>query len=314
MRPLLLILALWLAGPGLAMAQTDPQAPAPQPYEFPFEVEVFDLPVSANGIAYRLYVRLPLLAEERRSSPPGVFYMLDGDWYFPTLAAGVFNTEFFGHTPDAYMVGIGYQDTETVSVTAHRTRDYTPTTFVPPDENHPLQPADYEGSGGAEAFLDVLETEIIPFIEARYALDASQRGLIGKSYGGLFASYALLTRPELFRQMSIISPSLWWDDFMLPREQRAAMLLEARTHDRLMPAPTRLVFTAGSEEERLGMVTDINVFTEAMLARQDPNLAIAWRVLDGERHESIFPRAIMTSLRLLAGNLPWESPDLHEAE
>tara|TARA_R110002096_G_scaffold33290_3_gene96289 strand:- start:119 stop:1009 length:891 start_codon:yes stop_codon:yes gene_type:complete len=288
------------------MAQADPQALQAQPYEFPFEVEVFDLPVSANGIAYRLYVRLPLLDEERRTAAPGVFYMLDGDWYFPTLAAGVFNTESFGHTPDAYMVGIGYQDTETVSVTAHRTRDYTPTTFTPPDASHPLRPSDYEGSGGAEAFLNVLETEIIPFIEARYPLDASQRGLIGKSYGGLFASYALLTRPQLFRQMSIISPSLWWDDFMLPRDQRAIMRLEAQTRDQLMPAPTRVVFTAGSEEERLGMVTDVNTFTEALAARHDANLDIAWRVLDDERHESIFPRAIMTSLRLLSGNLAWE--------
>ena len=288
-----------------ATAQPSPATISPQPYEFPFEVDVFDLPVSSNGVAYRLFVRHPLLAEARRTGRPGVFYVLDGNWYFPTLAAEVFNMEYFGHTPDAYMVGIGYQDTETLDVTAHRTRDYTPTAFSPPNSDHPLQPQDYVGSGGADAFLDVLENEIIPFIEARYDLDPSQRGLVGKSYGGLLSAYTLLTRPDLFRQMIIVSPALWWDDFMLPHEDRAIMRIEAATRDRPMPAPTRVVITAGSEEERLRMITDINAFLEALNTRHDPNLDITWRVLDGERHESIFPRAVMTSFRLLAGDLPW---------
>jgi tetratricopeptide (TPR) repeat protein len=39
--------------------------------------------------------------------------------------------------------------------------------------------------------------------------------LIGHSLGGLFAVYALLNRPELFRGYLVTSPSLWWDDQVL---------------------------------------------------------------------------------------------------
>ena len=277
-----------------------------QPYEFPFQVDVYDLPIASNGVAYRLYVRAPLAAEDRADGPPGIFYVLDGNYYFPALAAGVFNTEHFGHTPNAYMVGIGYADLEELDVSNHRTSDYTPTRFSPPDANHPLPPHDYEGSGGAADFLRVLEEEIIPFVEARYALDNSERGLVGKSYGGLFASYAFLQQPDLFSQYVIISPSLWWDDFMLPHDERAMMQMEADTHDMRLAQPTRIVFTAGSLEERLGMVTDVTRFTERLAARQDPNLDFTYRVLEGEQHESMFPRAVMTSFRLLQGTLDWD--------
>ena len=302
LRILLVALGLsWLTLPAIAQDA--------QPYEFPFQVDVYDLPVSSNGIAYRIYVREPLAAEDRVDGPPGVFYVLDGDYYFPALAAGVFNTEYFGHTPNAYMVGIGYQDLETVSLNRHRTRDFTPTSFTPPDADHPLRPHDYEGSGGADAFLRVLAEEIIPFVEARYDIDNSERGLVGQSYGGLFASYVLLQRPELFLQYVIISPSLWWDDFMLAHDDRAMMLMEAQTRDIAPSAPTRIVFTAGSLEERLGMVTDVTRFTERLAAREDANLDFIYRVLDGEQHESVFPRAVMTSFRLLQGTLDWEDED-----
>jgi predicted alpha/beta superfamily hydrolase len=312
MKTTLSAITLALAATFTAHAQYTPPDIEAQPYVFPYGVEVFDLPTSSNGVNYRLYVRPPLQDPARRSGNPGVFYVLDGNWYFPTLASELGNTEFFGHTPNGYMVGIGYSDVSADMIEFERARDYTPTSFTPPDESHPLTPQDYQGSGHAAEFLQVLEEEIIPFIEHRYEIDNSQRALVGKSYAGLFASYTLLTRPDLFRQFVIISPSLWWDDFMLPREDRAMAQLEVTTRNIAMPAPTRVVFTAGSDEERLGMVSDVNYFTEALTARNDPNLDFTYRVLDGERHESIFPRAVMTSFRLLANNIPWDEDEVAE--
>jgi len=57
------------------------------------------------------------------------------------------------------------------------------------------------------------------------------------------------------------------------------------------------------------MVTDVTRFTERLAAREDANLDFIYRVLDGEQHESVFPRAVMTSFRLLQGTLDWEDED-----
>ncbi len=38
------------------------------------------------------------------------------------------------------------------------------------------------------------------------------RTLIGQSLGGLLGTEVLFTRPELFDNYILVSPSLWWDD------------------------------------------------------------------------------------------------------
>jgi len=63
---------------------------------------------------------------------------------------------------------------------------------------------------GAYAFPEILKGEIIPWVEARYPA-GSERAPGGYSFGGLFATHALLTSPETFTHYWIGSPSFWWD-------------------------------------------------------------------------------------------------------
>jgi predicted alpha/beta superfamily hydrolase len=76
-----------------------------------------------------------------------------------------------------------------------RARDFTPTR-TSGDPN----------SGGAPAFLDFLEHELIPFIDRTYRTNTSDRGLLGHSLGGLFALYALEQRPRCFSELSPQAP------------------------------------------------------------------------------------------------------------
>jgi predicted alpha/beta superfamily hydrolase len=55
---------------------------------------------------------------------------------------------------------------------------------------------------------DFLRHGVIPFIEARYSVDARKRGLGGSSYGGLASLYVALKAPELFSRLLVESPSL----------------------------------------------------------------------------------------------------------
>ncbi|MFT7679131.1 MAG: putative alpha/beta superfamily hydrolase [Planctomycetota bacterium] len=65
--------------------------------------------------------------------------------------------------------------------------------------------------GSSAAFLEFIQHELQPFIDSEYRTNGDDM-LIGQSLGGLLATEALLSKPELFEKYLIVSPSLWWDD------------------------------------------------------------------------------------------------------
>jgi uncharacterized protein len=273
---------------------------SPAPYRVSFQSEQYDLPRSSNGVAYRLFVRHPIRAPEPGEQAIAI-YVLDAQWNFPAVAAMHANSEALGHLPPIYYIGVSYQNEEPGELLeANRTRDYTPTAFRPVDPaSHFLRPEGYEGSGGADAFLTALEKEIVPFVERRFPVDSTIRGIVGKSMGGLLATHALLTRPNLFSHYLIISPALWWDDYFLPYPQRAVMRTEGKSHAQHMARPTHVWIGMGEGEERLGMLADVYVLGRSLRLRSDPNLDLTIRLLPGEIHESVFATGFATGLRAL---------------
>jgi predicted alpha/beta superfamily hydrolase len=271
-----------------------------RPWTPPFTMEVVDLPVAANGVGYRLFIRKPI-SEPREGERPVAVYLLDALWDTPAVVAAQSNAEFLGHLPPIYYVGIGYQnENDGVRNEANRTRDYTPTAWAPKDPaQHFLTPVDYEHSGGAPAFLKVVEREIIPFVERRYPVDSSTRMLVGKSMGGLLATTALLTRPALFSHYLIISPALWWDDYFLDFRDRAVMRLEREGHATKLSRATRVWVGMGDGEERLGMLADVYVLGRALRLRQDSQLHLEIAVIAGEEHSSIYLPAFARGIRHL---------------
>ena len=56
---------------------------------------------------------------------------------------------------------------------------------------------------------------------------------MGHSYGGLFGAWTLLTSPSLFRRYIIVSPSLWYDDRLPARLERALAAKQPRLDARV---------------------------------------------------------------------------------
>lgn len=279
-------------------------------FEYPYEVQVYDLSTSSNGIEYRLYVRPPL-REPGPGEKPSVFYFLDALRNFVPAAAMSYNYEYFNYIPAAYFVGIGYQsEADGITKEENRTRDYTPTSFTPPDSAHFLasNPVDYVGSGGTDAFLETLQKQIIPFVEDRFDVDPGDRVLIGKSMGGLAAVHALLTKPGLFNRYIIISPSIWWDDWLYERRDRYVMRMTRASADLTYPVETRAYFAVGDAEEKLGLVTDLYVLTNTLRNQRRPNLKLFLDVLDGEQHEGVFPAAFMKGIAGIYADEPRRKP------
>lgn len=294
-KTILVVLALFILA-----APASTQDVSGRSWTPPFEVQTYDLPISSNGVGYRLFIREPLV-EPREGERPITVYVLDALWNLPAVAALHSNVEFLRKMPPIVFVGVGYQnENEGFRREANRTRDYTPTAFRPSDpEAHFLRPVDYEGSGGAQAFLDVMKDEVIPFVERRFDVDPDTRGLVGKSMGGLLATYALLAEPDLFSHYLVISPALWWDDYFRDFRDRAVMRIERETRSAGPTRPVNAYFTMGDGEERLGMLADVYVLSRALRLREDPNLGLVVRIMDGEDHEGSFARGFGSGIRHL---------------
>ena len=271
------------------------EAPA---YDLPFTA-VHPLHVGANGIDYKLYVRVPREYAATTKTYP-VIYLLDADYSF-ALTAQIMEhlSDRMNQAPRAILVAIAYANQYPDQDRYHlnRTRDYTPV-FV---ADGGYGPAFQKVSGGGPRFLTAIEREIMPFVERAYRTDPHDRTLVGHSYGGLFASWVLQTRPELFHRYLIVSPSLWYSNEMPLRRETAG-------HVPRLANRTLVYLAVGSWETPRGagtydMVGELDRFAGLLAARRDPNLVVAHRTFEDETHASIFPVAFSTGIRHLFGDM-----------
>ena len=245
---------------------------------------------ASTGAQYRLLVAIP-----PETPPMGAFPLLilvDGDALFSTALSAArlqaARTEVTGVGP-AVILGIGYPGAEPFDAERRR---------------HDLLPAD----GGADRFLDLIEGGILAQVERLVPIDRANLSLAGHSFGGLFALYALFTRPGLFRSHVAGSPSIWWDD-------RAILGMR----ERFLRSPaavrsSRLLITAGSEEQSGDARLNPQRAERLRMARMVDNAAEMARTLmasgrvdcehivfPGENHISVLPAMLSRAVAFTLG-------------
>ncbi len=158
--------------------------------------EVRTLTSRETGHSYDLYISRPAPTAENRGKRFPVLYLLDGQWDFKLLVSIQGGLRYDRYVPDVIIVGITYSGAR-ANYDSLRAVDYTPV----------ASPANPNSGGGAK-FLAFLERELMPFVEREYPADPARRGLMGNSLGGLFALYAMFTKPELFAGYVAGSPAV----------------------------------------------------------------------------------------------------------
>ncbi|MFJ4141157.1 alpha/beta hydrolase [Pseudomonas sp. NPDC089734] len=203
---------LWMGSPSL---QARPVAEQPmdgavlQRQDLPYRFETLDIDSVDGQRHYRVWVASP-----KRSAPKegfSVVYMLDGNAALGSLAPDLLQQLDQGAAP--VLVVIGYATNNRID-RASRTLDYTPST----GSGEQRDPLTGQPNGGADAFLDLLQTRIKPAVAQKVALNTRRQTLWGHSYGGLLVLHALLTRPRDFQNYAAASPSLWWNDGWINQE------------------------------------------------------------------------------------------------
>ncbi|MGF7243949.1 putative alpha/beta superfamily hydrolase [Pseudomonas oryzihabitans] len=161
---------------------------------------------SAEGRDYRIMVSLPEGDIPYTGGYP-VIYLLDGNAYFPAFHAA---KRAMDDLRSSIIVAIGYPNSAPLDL-ERRAYDLSPP--QPPERNKPAQ-------GGQDLFIRFIENRLMPEVNRRFKTDADQTSLVGHSFGGMFAVYTLFTRPDLFKHVVAISPTLWWNDRYLMAPER----------------------------------------------------------------------------------------------
>ena len=143
----------------------------------------------------RVIIHLPHKYEEDTNRRYPVMYVLDGTSQDQHTADKVEVLSDAGLIPAVITVGLP-------NTRGNRERDQTPPfmrTNVD-DANSPY--------GRANTFLEFIEKELVPYVEARYRT-TGYRMITGNSRGGLFVIYTLLEKPDLFHARFCYSTPVW---------------------------------------------------------------------------------------------------------
>jgi enterochelin esterase-like enzyme len=162
-----------------------------------------------------LYVYLPKEYGQSDKRYP-VIYFNDGGILFAQESSDAWNLGLDrildalidqGAMPPVVVVGIGS--------TSDRSVEYEPYPIRLPRKMKNLNPITNE-------YIEFMQHELIPCIESNFKVmrEKTGRTIAGFSYGGVFAFYASLKKPELFGGILALSPSLWvGNDYLVGKEK-----------------------------------------------------------------------------------------------
>jgi predicted alpha/beta superfamily hydrolase len=266
---------------------------------FMADTTVHDLMPAHGGAPWRIFLHVPAKPAPEAGWP--VLYMTDGNAVIGTAVDVVRAQASYPagtNVCEGVIVAIGYP-VEGAYDPLRRSWDLGP----PPGKTYPPF---YDGTpdvrtGGAGEFLAFIEDELKPWVASRARIDESRQALYGHSFGGLFALYALFTRPLSFRTWIAASPAIYWEDRAIDRfleafeaanpELTVDVILSAGEYETEKLAPFQI--GAEDEEKRLQQkkVTRTDEFARAMAERLHavPGVRASFELHAGENHMSILP-------------------------
>jgi len=203
-----------------------------------------------------------------------VIYLLDGSLDEDIIHVGgavqFASFEWIKWLPPSIVVGIANVD---------RKRDFTfPTTITSDKEKFPT-------TGGSSNFIRYLGDEVVPFVEQHYRT-GPDRMLIGQSLGGLLATEVLFKRPGLFNRYMIVSPSLWWDQMSLLKQEPEFVVNKDS-------APEMVFIAVGNEGK--GMVGPAKRLAATL--KKKTTIRVGYAYLREFDHANNMHRAIMEGAR-----------------
>ena len=242
-----------------------------------------------DGMEYLINVHLPLTYGMNQDSYPVIYYT-DAFFATETVTGTKKILEVSGKIANTILVGISHEG-DFMEFVVNRSRDLTPT-HVPQDKIL-VYPEATPASGGADHFLAFIEHELFPLVEKEYRVDTSNRGLIGSSYGGLFAAWTMINRPELFQRYIMASPALYWDDNLFFRQEEELWQKSQSLNAK--------VYISAGEKELEPFLQSVIRFRERFMAHDYEGFEFTYHILRERDHEDQYMEALLNGLEYLYG-------------
>ena len=247
-------------------------------------VEITD---ATSQLTYPLFIKLPKGYDKNPNKKYPVIYLTDA-WYAFQIVSGATRYPMNANKmAQAIIVGISYSKGSKGD--SSRVFDYTPN----------VSKSWRKKTGGAPQYMQFIEQHVFKYMSQNYRVDKNNRTFIGNSLGGLFGSYVLLTKPQLFKNYILGSPSFWFDNNAIFRLERAV----SSNIDKL----NANVFIAIGEREskkfesNYEMVNDAQLFYQKMQSWQQVKLKTKIMIIPQANHQTAFPTTAIQGLQWVLG-------------
>lgn len=227
---------------------------------------------------YPLFIKLPRSYNNQEDKSYPVIYLTDA-WYSFQIVSGA--TRFpmnTGKMQEAIIVGISYSKGSRGP--SSRIRDYTHIE----DSSWKFQ------TGKAKEHISFIEKSIFSFIENNYRVNES-RTFVGNSLGGLLGAYILFTKPDMFNNYVLGSPSVWFKNNDILKIKTAPNLNKHK------------VFIAVGANETIeldspkhDMVKGAKELELKLSGELFPNTKVKLLTIQGANHETAFPTTAIQGL------------------
>lgn len=226
--------------------------------------QLYTIHSEINFEKYDLYVRLPNSYDKRTAEDKyDALYILNGQWDFGLMLSVYGSLAFDGLLPDMILIGIAWHGQETDDEAREcGQRDFNATIG-----------ANGEPRGGAVKFSNILENEIIPYVENNFQT-SNTRTLSGSSIAAFFGFFALFHKPALFNKYVLSSPPTWTSNGLLFHLE--SLFSQAANND----VNAKIYVTYGSLEETL----PIKKFLDVLISRNYKNLSIVHEEIENTGH------------------------------
>jgi predicted alpha/beta superfamily hydrolase len=238
---------------------------------------VVDIKDPSSDRVYPIFIKLPSSYRSNSDKSYPVIYLTDA-WYSFQIVSGASRFPMnSGKMQEAIIVGISYSKGSRGP--SSRIRDYT----------HIENTSWKYQTGKAKEHVNFIEKSVFSYIEKNYRVSDS-RTYVGNSLGGLLGAYILFTKPSMFNNYILGSPSVWFKDNDILKIKTAPNLNLYKVF--IAVGANETIELGSSQHDMVKGAKEL----ELKISDLFPNTKVKLLTIQGANHETAFPTTAIQGL------------------
>lgn len=280
LRILIITLALWVLPISSGFAQDKTTIP------WSNNIKLYS---EAVNDTFLISIALPENYDKKKEYP--VVYLTDPRFAFGTAVEASRALAIEDAIPPVILIGIGYAGNQEFGrIMQLRSRDYSEIKEPQVPGGWPAWADDIDW-GGADAFLEFIKGDLIPYVEQNFTT-TGERTFMGWSGGGHFGLYTLFKQPDLFKNYLLVSAPFEWF------HNGIAFQYEEEYANNKDSLNAHILFVVGTEESKTTFEANKRM-ANILQNRGHTGLDVSLKIVEDKNHYAVWPIAINHGLQQL---------------